>query len=74
VKYADLVYTGQWYSPTREAIDALVAKVQEKVTGTIRMKLFKGGCHVVGRSSPFALYDHAMVELPLRAQSHAGLS
>jgi argininosuccinate synthase len=74
VKYADLVYTGQWYSPTREAIDALVAKVQEKVTGMIRMKLFKGGCHVVGRSSPFALYDHAMVELPVRASSLSSLS
>lgn len=64
VKYADLVYNGLWYGPTREAIDALVAKVQEKVTGTIRLKLFKGGCHVVGRSSPYALYDHAMAELP----------
>ena len=68
VKYADLVYTGHWYGPTREAIDALVNKVQEKVTGTIRLKLFKGGCHVVGRSSPHALYDQAMGELPpLRA-------
>jgi len=65
VKYADLVYNGLWYGSTREAIDALVQKVQEKVTGTIRLKLFKGGCHVVGRSSPFALYDHAMAELPL---------
>jgi len=67
VRYADLVYNGHWYGPTREAIDALVNKVQEKVTGAIRMKLFKGGCHVVGRSSPNALYHHAMVELPVRA-------
>jgi argininosuccinate synthase len=64
VKYADLVYNGLWYGPTREAIDALVTKVQEKVTGTIRLKLFKGGCHVVGRSSPHALYDQGMAELP----------
>ena len=60
VKYADLVYNGLWYTPTREAIDALVKKVQEKVTGVIRLKLFKGDCRVVGRKSPFALYDLAM--------------
>jgi argininosuccinate synthase len=60
VKYADLVYNGLWYTPTREAIDALVAKVQEKVTGVIRLKFFKGDCRVVGRKSPHALYDHDM--------------
>ena len=54
VKYADLVDNGLWFTPTREAIDALVAKVQERVTGTIRLKLFKGDCRVVGRQSPFA--------------------
>ena len=58
--YADLVYNGLWYSSTREAIDALVAKVQERVTGTVRIKLFKGTCTVVGRTSPFALYDHGL--------------
>jgi argininosuccinate synthase len=57
VKYADLVYNGLWYSPTREAFDALVAKIQERVTGAIRLKLFKGDFRVVGRKSPFALYD-----------------
>jgi len=60
VRYADLVYNGLWYTPTREAIDALVAKVQERVTGVIRLRLFKGDCRVVGRKSPFALYDHEM--------------
>ena len=60
VKYADLVYNGLWYTPTREAIDALVAKVQEKVTGVIRLKFYKGDCRVVGRMSPHALYDHGM--------------
>lgn len=55
--YADLVYNGLWYSPLREAIDAFVARTQEHVTGTIRMKLFKGSSHVVGRQSPYALYD-----------------
>jgi argininosuccinate synthase len=58
--YADLVHDGLWYSPVREAIDAFVAKTQEQVTGTIRVKLFKGTSHVVGRQSPYALYDHAL--------------
>jgi argininosuccinate synthase len=74
VRYADLVYNGHWYGPTREAIDALVNKVQEKVTGVIRMKLFKGGCHVVGRSSPFALKDYSIVELPESQPAVPGLS
>jgi argininosuccinate synthase len=58
--YADLVYNGLWFTPTREALDAFVAKVQERVTGTVRVKLFKGACTVVGRRSPFALYEHAL--------------
>ena len=57
VQYADLVYNGLWHSPTRAAIDALVQKVQETVTGVVRLKFFKGDCRVVGRSSPFGLYD-----------------
>jgi len=58
--YADLVYNGLWFTPTREAIDAFVVKVQERVTGVVRLKFFKGDCRVVGRKSPFALYDHAL--------------
>jgi argininosuccinate synthase len=58
--YADLVYNGLWFAPTREAIDAFVDKVQERVTGTVRLKLFKGDCRVVGRRSPHALYEHAL--------------
>ena len=60
LKYADLVYNGLWFSPVREAIDAFVATIQPRVTGTIRLKLFKGACRVVGRQSPFALYDHGL--------------
>ena len=58
--YADLVYNGLWFTPTREAIDAFVAKVQERVSGNVRLKLFKGDCRVVGRKSAFALYDHTL--------------
>jgi len=49
LKYADLVYNGLWFTPMREALDAFTRKVQELVTGTIRLKLFKGSCEVVGR-------------------------
>jgi argininosuccinate synthase len=62
VKYADLVYNGLWYSLTREAIDALVGKVQERVTGTIRLKLYKGDCRVVGRQSRFGLYQDKPID------------
>ncbi len=55
--YADAVYNGLWFSPTREAIDAFVAAIQPRVTGTVRLKLFKGDCRVVGRRSEYALYD-----------------
>jgi len=53
--YADLVYNGRWFSPTREAIDAFMATIQPRVTGAVRLKLFKGDCRVVGRRSPMAL-------------------
>ncbi|HSR30498.1 MAG TPA: argininosuccinate synthase [Anaerolineae bacterium] len=55
-RYAELVYYGQWYTPLREALDAFVTRTQETVTGTVRLKLYKGNCSVVGRKSPFSLY------------------
>jgi len=58
--YADLVYNGLWFSHAREAIDAFVNAIQPRVTGTVRLKLFKGDCRVVGRKSPLALYDHSL--------------
>ncbi len=53
LQYADTIYNGLWFTPLREALDAFIDKVQERVTGVIRMKLFKGDCRVVGRKSPF---------------------
>jgi len=55
-RYAELVYYGQWFTPAREALDAFVAKTQEKMTGTVRVKLYKGNCAAVGRKSLFSLY------------------
>ncbi len=55
-RYAELVYFGQWFTPLREALDAFVTRTQERVTGVVRLKLYKGGCSVVGRKSPFSMY------------------
>jgi argininosuccinate synthase len=59
-RYADLVYDGRWWTPEREALDALVAAQQRHVTGAVRMKLYKGSCQVVGRSSPVSLYHEGL--------------
>ncbi len=55
-KYAQLVYNGFWYSPEMTALQAFIDQTQENVTGTARMKLYKGNCILVGRKSPFSLY------------------
>jgi argininosuccinate synthase len=51
LKYADLVYNGLWFTPMREALDAFNRTVQEQVTGTVRLRLYKGNCEVVGRKA-----------------------
>jgi argininosuccinate synthase len=56
-KYAELVYNGFWFSPEREMLQALIDKSQENVTGTVRLKLYKGNTTVVGRKSPVSLYS-----------------
>jgi argininosuccinate synthase len=56
LKYAELVYNGQWYTPLREAFDAFVDQTQRTMTGTVRVKLYKGNIIVAGRRSPFSLY------------------
>ena len=59
-QYADLVYNGLWFSRHREDLDAYVNSTQEFVSGTVRVKLHKGSCSVVGRKSPHALYDYGL--------------
>jgi argininosuccinate synthase len=56
LKYAELVYNGLWFTPLREALDAFVAVTQQHVTGTTRLKLYKGNVTIVGRKSPHSLY------------------
>ncbi len=63
-RYAKLVYTGFWFAPEREMLQALVDKSQERVSGTVRLKLYKGSATVAGRQSPNSLYslDHVTFE------------
>ncbi len=56
LRYADLVYNGQWFTPLREALDAFVKVTEENMTGTVRFKLYKGNAILVGRKSPYSLY------------------
>ena len=62
-KYAELVYYGFWYAPEREALQAFFDDSQKTVTGTARLKLYKGNCIVVGRKSPFSLYDENVASM-----------
>jgi len=57
IQYAELVYDGNWYTPLREALDAFVDSTQQTVTGTVRLKLYKGNIMSAGSSSPYSLYD-----------------
>jgi argininosuccinate synthase len=55
-RYAELVYYGFWYAPETELVRKLIDETQLNVTGTVRLKLYKGNCSVVGRKSPASLY------------------
>ncbi|SCW90574.1 argininosuccinate synthase [Ancylobacter rudongensis] len=60
-RYAELIYYGFWFSPEREMLQALIDKSQEFVSGEVRLKLYKGNVEVVGRSSPYSLYNQDLV-------------
>ena len=60
-RYADLVYEGRWWTTERQAIDALVDTTQQRVTGDVRLKLYRGAYTVAGRTSPYSLYDERFV-------------
>ena len=73
-KWTFLVYTGLWIDPLREALEAFIDKTQERVCGEVKMKLYKGGCWVVGRSSPMSLYDKNLATYEVETsfnQSHS---
>ena len=62
-KYAELVYNGFWYAPEREALQAFIDDSQKTVTGTVRLKLYKGNVTTVGRKSPYSLYDEDVASM-----------
>src|SRR6476660_6475089 len=74
-RYADLVYEGRWWTTEREGYDAFVNVTQERVTGSVTLRLFKGNASVIGRESEYALYDERFVtfgEDDVYQQSDAG--
>ncbi|MDD2586816.1 MAG: argininosuccinate synthase [Syntrophomonadaceae bacterium] len=60
LKYADLVYDGNWFCKLRDAMDAFVDETQKTVTGTVKVKLYKGSCEAVASSSPYSLYSEEL--------------
>jgi len=60
LRYADLVYEGRWWGTERESLDSLVDRTQQCVTGTVRLKLYKGNVIIAGRQSPYSLYDEGL--------------
>ena len=60
IEYADLIYNGLWFTSLHQDLAAYVKSSQRCVTGTVRLKLFKGNCSVVGRKSPFSLYNYGL--------------
>jgi len=60
-RYAELIYNGFWFSPEREMLQALIDHSQQHVTGSVRIKLYKGNADVVGRTSPYSLYSEELV-------------
>lgn len=59
-KYGELVYNGLWFTKIKDALDAFVEKTQETVTGTVKLKLYKGNVMAAGKESPYALYDEGI--------------
>ncbi len=68
LKYAEMVYYGQWFCQLREALDAFIDVTQQNVTGTVRVKLFKGRCTPAGVKSPFSLYSGALASFKMGAE------
>ena len=60
ITFAELVYNGQWFTPLREALSAFVTKTQEHVTGTVKLKLYKGNIIKAGVESPWSLYSESI--------------
>jgi argininosuccinate synthase len=71
IKFAELVYNGQWFTPLREALTAFVNHTEQTVTGTVRLKLYKGNLILAGRKSPYSLYRQDIVTFEQGDYDHA---
>jgi argininosuccinate synthase len=71
LRYAELVYNGQWFSPLREALDAFAGKLLEDVTGEVTLKLHRGGVWVVSRRSPHTLYSSRLASFDMHGYQPA---
>jgi argininosuccinate synthase len=60
-KYASLIYNGFWFAPEREMLQAAIDLSQQSVNGQVRVKLYKGNVTIIGRTSPYSLYDQELV-------------
>lgn len=69
-KYAELIYNGFWFSPEREMLQAAIDLSQEKVSGSVKVKLYKGNVSVIGRESPNSLYDQDLVTFEEGVQAY----
>ncbi|MES2833553.1 MAG: argininosuccinate synthase [Pseudomonadota bacterium] len=70
VKYAHMIYNGFWFSPEREMLQAAIDHSQARVTGTVRVKLYKGNVSIIGRESPQSLYDQDLVTFEEGVQAY----
>ncbi|NMA38577.1 MAG: argininosuccinate synthase, partial [Lentisphaerae bacterium] len=60
-QYSNMIYNGFWFAPEREFLQAAITQSQKNITGEVRCKLYKGNCLIVGRRSPYTLYDPEVV-------------
>lgn len=70
-RYADLVYEGRWWTPEREALDAMVGVLMKRVNGSVKLRLYKGGVRIAGRTSPTSLYDEGLASFGASSYNHA---
>ncbi|MBI4340668.1 MAG: argininosuccinate synthase [Candidatus Omnitrophica bacterium] len=68
IRYAQMVYAGLWFTPLKRALDAFVEQTQRRVSGEVRVKLYKGTCQVVGRKSPYGLYQERLATYSAKDQ------
>jgi len=68
LKYAEMIYYGQWFTPLRESLDAFFDRTGRYMTGSVRVKLFKGTCETAGAKSPYSLYSEKLASFTMGAE------